>query len=52
MGCETCYFGKNLINLNEKPWDTYNNNILLVTDNFKANETKFYEDLFRLVQIA
>ncbi|CAD8210428.1 unnamed protein product [Paramecium pentaurelia] len=51
-GCETCYFGKDRTNLNEKPWDTYNNHALLTTNNFKANETKFYEDLFKLSQIA
>ena len=33
-GCDICHFGKDGINLNEKPWDDYNNNALLLTSNF------------------
>lgn len=24
-GCSECYYGKNLVNLNQDPWDKYNN---------------------------
>ncbi|CAD8097272.1 unnamed protein product [Paramecium sonneborni] len=51
-GCDTCYFGKNQTNLNEKPWDDFNNHELLLTLNYEANQIKFYEDLFKLYFIA
>ncbi|CAD8095274.1 unnamed protein product [Paramecium sonneborni] len=51
-GCDTCHFGKDQINLNEKPWDEYNNHALLLTLNYETNETKFYEDLFKEFRIA
>ncbi|CAK90140.1 unnamed protein product (macronuclear) [Paramecium tetraurelia] len=51
-GCETCYFGFNQMNLNTKPWDSFNNKPELLTKRFEANENLFFEDLFKLTRIA
>lgn len=31
-GCSECYFGKNQVNLNQDPWDAYNNFDLYLSD--------------------
>ncbi|CAD8178109.1 unnamed protein product [Paramecium octaurelia] len=51
-GCETCYFGFNQMNLNTKSWDSFNNKPELLTRRLEANETQFFEDLFKLTRIA
>ncbi|CAK88462.1 unnamed protein product (macronuclear) [Paramecium tetraurelia] len=51
-GCDACYFGRDGINLNEKPWDDYNNNPVLLTSNNEADEVQFFVDLFKLYRIA